>query len=37
MILLWEQPDFAPEQFVPMVLLEDLVPPLQLHLGALNR
>jgi hypothetical protein len=37
MILLWEQPDFAPEQFVSMVLLEDLVPPLQLHLGALNR
>jgi hypothetical protein len=36
MILLWEQPDFSPEQFVPMVL-EDLVPRLQLHLGALNR
>ena len=37
MILLWEQPDFAPGKFVSMVLLEDLLPPLQLHLGALNR
>ena len=36
MILLWEQPDFAPEQCVSMVLLEDLVLLLQLHLGALN-
>jgi hypothetical protein len=36
MILLWEQPDFAPEQFLSMVLLEDLVPPLQLHLDAPN-
>jgi hypothetical protein len=37
MILLWRQQDFAPGKFVSMVLLEDLVPPLQLHLGALNR
>jgi hypothetical protein len=37
MILLWHQQDFAPGKFVSMVLLEDLVPPLQLHLGALNR
>jgi hypothetical protein len=37
MILPWEQSDFAPEQFVSMVPLEDLVLPLQLHLGALNR
>jgi hypothetical protein len=37
MILLSEQRDFPPERFVSMVLLEDLVPPLQPHLGALNR
>jgi hypothetical protein len=37
MILLWEQPDFASEQFVSMVPLEDLVLRLQLHLGAPNR